>query len=138
MRNVRRKMKPVSIFLAIFMLVISMPYQAAIAAMVTTEDLMNSGKAVEARAYISEVLAREDIQSALISRGIDPIEAQARVGSLSDAEAIRFAGMVEQLPAGGSIAWIVGLAVFVFLVLLITDILGYTNIFPFVKKTVKE
>ncbi len=116
------------------MLVISMPYQVAIAAMVTTEDLVNSGKAVEARACISEVLAREDIQQALISRGIDPIEAQARVDSLSDAEAIRFAGMVEQLPAGGNVMWVVGLAVFVFIVLLVTDILGYTNIFPFVKK----
>ena len=134
MRNVRQKLKPVSLFLAIFMLVISMPYQAAIAAMVTTEDLMNSAKAVEARSYISEVLAREDIQNTLIARGIDPIEAQARVDSLSDAEAIRFAGMVEQLPAGGNIGFIIGLAVFVFLVLLITDILGYTNIFPFVKK----
>ena len=134
MRNVRRKIKPVSLFLAIFMLVISLPYQSAIAAMVTTEDLMNSGKAAEARAYISDVLAREDIQKALVARGIDPIEAQARVGSLSDAEAIRFAGMVEQLPAGGNVGFIVGLAVLVFLVLLITDILGYTNIFPFVKK----
>jgi len=134
MRNVRRKIKPVSLFLAIFMLVISLPYQSAIAAMVTTEDLMNSGKAAEARTYISDVLAREDIQKALVARGIDPIEAQARVGSLSDAEAIRFAGMVEQLPAGGNVGFIVGLAVLVFLVLLITDILGYTNIFPFVKK----
>ena len=134
MRNVRRKLKPVSLFLAILMLMISTPFQSAIAAMITTEDLVNSGKASQARAYISEVLAREDIQTALIAQGIDPIEAQARVDSLSDEEAIRFAGMIEQLPAGGSIAWIVGLAVFVFLVLLITDILGFTDIFPFVKK----
>jgi hypothetical protein len=127
-------MKPVSLFLAALMLAISLPYQTAIAAMVTTEDVMNSGKAMEARAYLSDVLAREDIQNALISRGIDPIEARARVDSLSDAEAIRFAGMMEQLPAGGNVGFIVGLAVFVFLVLLITDILGYTDIFPFVKK----
>ena len=70
----------------------------------------------------------------MIAQGIDPLEAQARVDSLSDAEAVRFAGMIEQLPAGGNVAWIVGLAVFVFLVLLVTDILGFTDIFPFVKK----
>jgi hypothetical protein len=138
MKNMRRKIKPVSLFLAIFMLLISMPYQSAIAAMISTEEVMISAGAVEARAIISELLAREEIQQALISRGIDPIEAQARVGSLSDAEAVRFAGMIEQLPAGGNVAWVIGLAVFVFLVLLVTDILGYTNIFPFVKKTVKE
>ncbi|MEJ2096307.1 MAG: PA2779 family protein, partial [Deltaproteobacteria bacterium] len=46
-----------------------------------------------------------------------------------------FAEKVEQLPAAGSsVAWVLGLAVLVFLVLLITDILGYTDIFPFVKK----
>jgi hypothetical protein len=86
------------------MLLISMPYQSAIAAMISTEGLMASAKAAEARTLISELLAREEIQQTLISRGIDPIEAQARVGSLSDAEAVRFAGMIEQLPAGGSVA----------------------------------
>jgi hypothetical protein len=134
MGKARQRLRPISWFLAMFMLIMSMPYQSAIAAMVSTEDLMNSDKAAEARAFISEVLAREDIQNALIAQGIDPLEAQARVDSLSDAEAVRFAGMIEQLPAGGSVAWILGLAVFVFLVLLVTDILGFTDIFPFVKK----
>jgi len=72
-----------------------------------------------------------------MARGIDPIEAQARADSLTDQEAIQFADTMEQLPAGGLIGYLVGLAVLVFLVLLITDILGFTDIFPFVKKTAK-
>jgi len=137
MKKIRHRLKPVSIFLVILMLTLSLPYQSALAALIGTEDMMGSQKAVEARAYITSVLAREDIQKALIARGIDPIEAQARVGTLTDQEAIEFAGTMEQLPAGGVISYIVGLAVLVFLVLLVTDILGYTDIFPFVKKTVK-
>jgi len=137
MKKIRHRLKPVSIFLVILMLTLSLPYQSALAALIGTEDMMGSQKAVEARAYITSVLAREDIQKALIARGIDPIEAQARVGTLTDQEAIEFAGTMEQLPAGGVIGYIVGLAVLVFLVLLVTDILGYTDIFPFVKKTVK-
>jgi len=129
-------LRPVSIFLVILMLTLSLPYQSALAALIGTEDLMGSQKATEARAYITGVLAREDIQKALIARGIDPVEAQARVGTLTDQEAIQFAKTMEQLPAGGGIGYIVGLAVLVFLVLLVTDILGYTDIFPFVKKTV--
>jgi hypothetical protein len=116
---------------------LSLPYQSAMSALIGTEDLMGSQKATEARAYITSVLAREDIQKALIARGIDPIEAQARVGTLTDHEAIQFANTMEQLPAGGLIGYLVGLAVLVFLVLLVTDILGYTDIFPFVKKTVE-
>lgn len=137
MKSIRKRLRPVSVFLVILMLMLSLPYQSALAALIGTEDLMGSQKAVEARAYINSVLAREDIQSALIARGIDPIEAQARVGTLTDQEAIQFAETIEQLPAGGLIGYLVGLAVLVFLVLLITDILGYTDIFPFVKKTVK-
>lgn len=137
MKNIRNSLRPVSIFLVILMLMLSLPYQSALAALIGTEDLMGSQKAAEARAYITNVLAREDIQKALIARGIDPIEVQARIGTLTDKEAIQFADTMEQLPAGGSVGVIVGLAVLVFLVLLVTDILGYTDIFPFVKKTVE-
>lgn len=137
MKNIRNKLRPVSIFLVILMLMLSVPYQSALAALIGTEDLMGSQEATEARAYITSVLAREDIQKALIDRGIDPIEAQARVGTLTDQEAIQFANTMEQLPAGGLIGYLVGLAVLVFLVLLVTDILGFTDVFPFVKKTVK-
>ena len=119
MRRIRPRLKPVSIFLVVLM-------------------LTGSQRATEARAYIAGMLAREDIQKALIDRGIDPVEAQARVGTLTDREAVQFADTMEQLPAGGVIGYIVGLAVLVFLVLLVTDILGYTDIFPFVKKTAKQ
>ena len=137
MKNIRNRLRPVSIFLVILMLMLSVPYQSALAALIGTEDLMGSQEATEARAYITSVLAREDIQKALIDRGIDPIEAQARVGTLTDQEAIQFANTMEQLPAGGLIGYLVGLAVLVFLVLLVTDILGFTDVFPFVKKTVE-
>ena len=137
MKNIRNRLRPVSIFLVILMLMLSLPYQSALAALIGTEDLMGSQEATEARAYITSVLAREDIQKALIARGINPIEAQARVGTLTDQEAIQFANTMEQLPAGGLIGYLVGLAVLVFLVLLVTDILGFTDVFPFVKKTVK-
>jgi len=138
MKNFRKRSKPISVMLTVFMLVLSLPYQSAMAALIGTEDLISSQRATEARATITRVLAREDIQQLLMARGIDPIEAQARVRVLTDQEAIRMAETMENLPAGGVIGYIVGLAVLVFLVLLITDLLGYTDIFPFVKKTVNE
>jgi len=137
MKKIRHRLKPVSIFLVILMLTLSLPYQSALAALIGTEEMMGSQKAVEARAYITSMLAREDIQKAQSTDKQYFINAQARVGTLTDQEAIEFAGTMEQLPAGGVISYIVGLAVLVFLVLLVTDILGYTDIFPFVKKTVK-
>jgi hypothetical protein len=80
-------------------------------------------------------MAREDIQAALVREGIDPQEAQARTESLSDAEAVRLAGVIESLPAGGSaLAIVVVASLLVFIVLLVTDIMGYTDVFPFTKK----
>lgn len=122
----------------VFMLMLSLPYQSALAALIGTEDLVSSQKATEARAYINSVLAREDIQQQLVARGIDPIEAQARVGVLTDQEAIRLAETMENLPAGGNLGLIAVLLILVFVGLLVTDLLGYTDIFPFVKKTVNE
>jgi hypothetical protein len=59
----------------------------------------------------------------------------SRVDSLTDSEAIEAAEQLEGLPAGGSaIGVIIGAALIVFLVLLATDILGYTDVFPFVTK----
>jgi hypothetical protein len=38
---------------------------------------------------------------------------------------------MDEMPAGGSI---VGAAVLIFLVLLVTDIVGWTDVYPFVNK----
>ena len=135
MRNIRRLLKPTGIFLAVFMFILSGPYQSAMAAMIGTEVAIDAGQAQNAREYLNGFLAREDVRNALISQGIDPQEAKNRIASLTDEEARRVADQLEQLPAGGD--FLVTLLVIVFLVfviLLLTDIAGYTDIFPFVKK----
>jgi hypothetical protein len=133
MQAVRQTVKPVSLLLAIFMLLISGPYQSAFAAMIGTETVLDTARGQEARSYLNQLLAREEIQAALADQGIDPREARARIDSLSDAEAIRAADRFEQLPAGsGFFEALLIVAFLVFLILLITDIAGYTNVFPFV------
>jgi hypothetical protein len=88
----------------------------------------------ESRENLKKLISREDVQKMLIYRGIDPAEAKARVNSLTDSEAIVLAEEIDKLPAAGNaIGVIVGAALIVFLVLLLTDILGYTDVFPFVK-----
>ena len=134
MKRIYRIAKPLSIFLAIWVFMISGPSQA-MAALVGTERVFDAERVQNARELIHGLMAREDIQAALVREGIDPREAQARAESLSDAEAVRLAGAIETLPAGGSsLGLIVGAILLVFILLLITDILGYTDVFPFTKK----
>jgi len=134
MNNVRVFLKPVGLFLAVFMFLISGPCQSAMAAMIGTESVVDTDRAQNARAYLKSLLAREDVKSALVSQGIAPGEAEYRLDSLTDEEATRLADQLQELPAGGGFfTTLLIVAFIVFLVLLATDIAGYTDIFPFVK-----
>jgi hypothetical protein len=82
------------------------------------------------RARISSLLERAEVRAQLQAHGVDPADVKARVAALTDEEAAQLAAQLDSLPAGGSI---VGAIVLVFLVLLVTDILGFTKIFPFTR-----
>jgi hypothetical protein len=101
---------------------------AAQAALVDTPDLLAADRE---RARVEAFMARRDVQQALTAQGVDVEQARQRIDALSDAEIREMAGRINELPAGGDI---VGATVFVFLVLLCTDIMGLTEIFPFVRK----
>ena len=134
MRLLRLKAKPISVFLSIFMLLLALPYQSTLAAIIETETVLDMSRGQEARAYLNRIIAREDIQDLFVSQGVDPLEAKARIDSLSDAEVVRLYDQIEQLPAGGSDFGIVlGTIAVIFIVLIVTDILGYTDVFTFVK-----
>ena len=102
--------------------------------MIGTESITDMDRNQSPRDYLNNLLAREDFQAALISQGIDPQEAQARIDSLSDAEVNEIVNKLDQLPAGGVLGTLLIIAFLIFLILLLTDIGGYTDVFPFVKK----
>ncbi|MGD9194179.1 MAG: PA2779 family protein [Desulfobacterales bacterium] len=138
MKIIRKKTGFISLFMATIMLVIATPYQPLLAAMVPTEATIYKIKIQDARDHLKTLISRDDIKNALISQGIDPMEAKARVDILSDSEVIEVADKIEQLPAGGgAFGAVIAASVIVFLVLLLTDILGYTDVFPFVKSQKK-
>lgn len=129
------RLKSVAMVMAAWMFMMVAPCQTVLAALVPTEAAIEARSAQEAREVIQRLLAREEVQRQLMLHGVDPAEARARVDSLSDAEAIEVANRIDQLAAGGSaVGIIVGAILLVFLVLLVTDLLGLTDVFPFVKK----
>ena len=130
MDKLRRLTKPVSHLVVLGMLALSLHLPAANAGMVGTEAVVSATQAQLNRERIVSTLNRDDVKTQLMARGVDPAQVQARLDSLTDEEVQTLATKMDQLPAGGDG---VGLLVFLFIVLLITDILGFTNIFPFVK-----
>jgi hypothetical protein len=126
-----------AIFMTGLMFALAGPYQAAVAALIPTEVASDSAKVALARENIENFMARQDSQNLLIAKGISPEEAKARIDSLTDAEVLMVSQHIESMPAGGNaVGVIVGAILLVFIILLITDLLGLTNVFPFVKKTI--
>ena len=133
MHIIERILKPMSYFMIVAMLGVVLPLRPAQAAMVGTAAVMNPTQAQNARAQVQAFLDRKEVRAQLQGMGISPSEAKARVASLSDRQVTQIAGKLNQLPAGGdAIGSIVGAAVLIFIVLLITDLLGLTHVFPFV------
>jgi len=134
MKLLRQKAKPVSVFMTILLLLLAVPYQSAFAAMIGTETVIDTARGQEARDCLNRMMIREDVQTAFTSYGITPLEAKARLDTLSDAEIMRLYNQMEQLPAGGSDLGTAFIAVgVIFVILFITDLLGYTDVFSFTR-----
>jgi hypothetical protein len=83
------------------------------------------------RALLDSTLQRADVIAALEARGVSVQAARDRVAALTDAEAAHVAAQIDAAPAGASD--VLGVIVFIFVLLLVTDILGFTKIFPFTR-----
>lgn len=132
MKTLSRLLSPL---LIAFLIIGSLPVAAAPQAtpsseLVSTQDVLSADQVSADRERISEVLARQDVQDQLIAQGVDPADVEARVAALSDAEVRQMAEHLDDLPAGASV---VGALVFIFVLLLVTDLLGLTNVFPFTR-----
>jgi hypothetical protein len=103
---------------------------SAQATMVSSEQVIASQTVQHDRERLRALFERADVREQLLARGVDANAAKARVDALTDNEVAGIAGKLDSLPAGGEI---IGTIVFIFLVLLVTDILGFTKVFPFTK-----
>ena len=132
LKNLRRTL---AVGLAILMAMTTLPMGLAQAKMVTTDQVIEQSTSSDDRAQVRDFLMREDVQQQLTLLGVDPDEAAERVAGLSDEEIQQIVGQLDELPAGeGGLGVVVGAILIIFLVLLITDLLGLTDVFPFVKK----
>ena len=130
----RRIARTALVVLCALTLVISASLPTAMAGMIGTDSIIEQQEASAERERIQALLEREEVQAELAAYGVDPEEAKARVGSLSDMEVRQLAGQIPDEPAGegvGTTLIAVGL-VFV-AVLVFTDFLGLTNVFTFIR-----
>ena len=98
----------------------------ATAGVISTQQALSDEMRAAKETQVRSSLARDDVRQAMQRLGVDPADADARIASLSDAELVRMQGELDSLPAGGDALAVIGV---VFLVLLILELVGVTNIF---------
>ena len=131
----QRVCRAVALPMAAVMFLISLPIGTARAALVGTESVVEQAAAQDERARVAAFVQREDVRRQMAALGVDPDEAAARVAGLSDAEIHEIAGRLDALPAGqDALGAVLGAALLIFFVLLVTDLLGLTDVFPFVRR----
>ncbi len=127
--------RSVSRFLILCLVFMGVHVAAARAQIVGTETAINARTASSAdKARVRAFLERKEVRDQLLAMGVNPKDVSARVNSLSRTQAAELAGRIGNLPAGGDLGGVLLIGLVVFLVLLYTDIMGYTDVFPFVKK----
>ncbi len=109
-------------------LIISVNLQGlAVAGIVTTEDLQRSEQAEQTRDAIKNLITHSDVRDSLIEHGVSSDQVMERINSMSDSELVTVQGKLDQLPAGQGALEVV---LVIFLVLIILDLTGVTDIFP--------
>ncbi|HSG88103.1 MAG TPA: PA2779 family protein [Pseudomonadales bacterium] len=105
------------------------------AGVIGTDDYLTAGDGfatvatVESQAQLQRVrdfLAEDRVQAQFTRLGVDAAQAEARVASLSASELAMLDARLAEMPAGGSVVAVVGI---VFVVLLILELVGVTDIF---------
>ena len=135
MRFFRESCRFLCLPLAALMILVSAPLSTVHAALVTTDEVVADPIAASAdREKIVNFLQQGAVRDRLVAMGVKPSEVEARLAALSPAELAQISDRIDQMPAGQStIAVVVGAILIIFLVLLITDLVGLTDVFPFVK-----
>ena len=127
--------KPLAILLVLTFVSLTIVGTRAQAALVGTSQILGQGCQEVDRDRLRAFLDRAEVRAQLEALGVDRDIARARIDSLTNEEVADLVDRLGQLPAGGDgLGTLVGAALLVFIILLITDLLGLTDLFPFVKK----
>lgn len=119
--------RPIAVFLSILLAL--MPLLPAQAAMIGNQQIINQHQSQQTRDSLQQLFAQQAARQQLQAWGVSPDQINNRIDSLTDTELARINQQVNDLNAGGNI---LGILLVIFIVFIITDVIGATDIFPFV------
>ncbi|MCC6221212.1 MAG: PA2779 family protein [Deltaproteobacteria bacterium] len=129
-------LKLVSYVLLVFFPLAIMRAELAVAEFIDTASLLENDAKTKntSLSNVQRFVDQSEVSAIFLSYGISPQEAKMRLSTLSDEELNYLASRINSIPAGGDgVGAVVGAVVFIFVLLIITDIIGFTKVFPFTR-----
>ena len=130
MKKLFRILNPLLI-LSLLMGTMPVMVQAQPSQLVSTQSALDAVQISAERERINDLLARNDVREQLVNYGVEMSEVEARVAAMTDHEVLQMADQLDNMPAGANA--VIGALLTIFIVLLVTDLLGLTNVFPFTR-----
>lgn len=120
--------KYISILLSVTLM--SLSFTSTQAAMISNDMIINHAQHSSAKAELIQTINRSDVKQQLLNMGVKPADIESRINLMTHEEIAQLNQQIDELPAGGDI---LGVLLIIFIVFVITDIIGATDIFPFIK-----
>jgi hypothetical protein len=128
--NISQKLKKiVAVVVTANFVSLGMLSSIAQAGMISTQEMTQVAQLNYDRTQIIQLINDQQVQDQLVSLGVDPADAEARINSMTESELTELSQNLGELPAGSGV---LGVVVLIFVVFVITDAIGATDIFPFV------
>ncbi len=115
--------------LTLSLLLICAPISQAQAAIIANAQLIDQVQQVNDKDALLQTINRVDVQEQLLSMGVTAAELENRINQMTQQEIAQLNQQINELPAGGDI---LGIIVLIFIIFIITDVIGATDIFPFI------
>ena len=119
--------RPIAVLLSLLLALAPLiPAQAAI---IGNQQIINQGESQQTRSSLHQLIEQQSARQQLQAWGVDPGQIQNRINSLTDSELARINQQLDMHNAGGGV---LGILLIIFVVFVITDVIGATDIFPFI------
>ncbi|GAB5380501.1 MAG: hypothetical protein Alis3KO_26410 [Aliiglaciecola sp.] len=96
---------------------------------ISSATIMKSQHAFYNKQQIIQMVSREDVQNQLVSLGVNKEDAIVRINAMTDSELNQLNAHLNDAPAGG----VVGAVLTVLAIVAILDLLGVTDVYPFIR-----
>ena len=114
-------------FLSILMLCLS--FGQAQAAIIANNQIIHQIEQANDKDALLQTINRVDVREQLLNMGVNTVDIESRINQMTHEEIAQLNNQLDKLPAGGDI---LGIIVLIFIVFVITDVIGATDIFPFI------